>query len=131
MNEPAWRRLVTRREVGGPALYRFQITGGPEWLDSARFDIIATSAPGKASSMPEDAAGIVKALLAERFKLVVRDETKEGPIDALSLVSRDGQLGPKLRRADFTCPLSGTAPPPSADPAQLKKCEYRIGYAAP
>jgi uncharacterized protein (TIGR03435 family) len=109
-------------------LYRFQVTGGPDWIDSARFDITATPSPGAGPATIDQAKSMVKALLADRFKLVVREETKDAPIYALVLASRDGQLGPKLRRASFTCPQPGAAAPPPADAEKLKECVYRIGY---
>ena len=104
-------------------LYRFQISGGPDWLDRERFDITATVDPSRAT-LGQD---MMKALLAERFKLVVREETKEAPIYVLSMASRDGQLGPKLRRAPAVlCPEPGSAPPPPG--TEPVRCEYRIGY---
>lgn len=108
-------------------LYRFQITGGPDWIDRERFDITATldaSRPPDPALLPE----MMKALLAERFKLAVREETKEGPTYALTLVSRGGQLGPKLRRAPAVlCPEPGSPPPPPPGP-DAPRCDYRIGY---
>lgn len=114
----------------GPApLYRFQITGGPDWLDRERFDISATLDPSRiASSSPSLLQDLMKALLAERFKLVVREETNEAPVYALVLASRDGRLGPKLRRSTYPCLEPGASPPPVPDPERQKNCNYRIGY---
>ena len=111
-------------------LYRFQITGGPDWLDSQRFDITATVSTSRVTTpsafLLQD---MMKALLVERFKLVVREETKEGPIYILSMASRDGQVGPKLRRAPAVlCPEPGSAPPPPPPGAEPVRCDYRIGY---
>jgi len=107
-------------------LYRFQISGGPDWLDRERFDITATVDPSRAATLGQD---MMKALLVERFKLVVREETKEAPIYVLSMASRDGQLGPKLRRAPAVlCPEPGSAPPPPPPGAEPVRCDYRIGY---
>jgi uncharacterized protein (TIGR03435 family) len=110
-------------------LYRFQISGGPEWLDRERFDITATIDPAKiaaaSASLLQD---LLQALLAERFKLAVREETKEGAIYLLTLVSRDGQLGPKLRRSTYPCPEPGAGPPPPPDPERQKNCSSSIGY---
>jgi uncharacterized protein (TIGR03435 family) len=112
------------------ALYRFQISGGPDWIDRERFDIVATvDASRLATPTPSVLQDMMKALLAERFKLVVREETKDGPIYALTVVSRDGQLGPKLRRAPAVlCPEPGSPPPPSPPGAEPPRCDYRIGY---
>jgi uncharacterized protein (TIGR03435 family) len=112
------------------ALYRFQISEGPDWIDRERFDIAATvDASRLATPTPSLLQDMMKALLAERFKLVVREETKEGPIYALTVVSRDGQLGPKLRRAPAVlCPEPGSPPPPSPPGAEPPRRDYRIGY---
>src|ERR1700722_11096082 len=58
-----------------------QISGGPAWLDSAKFNVEA-KAPGdiKISPGPEGAAQLrlmLQSLLAERFKLVVHRETRQ------------------------------------------------------
>jgi uncharacterized protein (TIGR03435 family) len=114
----------------GLPFYRFQITGGPDWLDRERFDITATIDPSRLTNpAPSLLQDMMKAVLVERFKLVVREETKEAPIYVLSLASRDGQLGPKLRRAPAVlCPEPGSAPPPPPPGAEPVRCDYRIGY---
>jgi uncharacterized protein (TIGR03435 family) len=111
-------------------LYRFQISGGPDWLDRERFDITATVDMSRvAAPTPFLLQDMMKALLVERFKLAVREETREGPIYALTVASHDGQLGPKLRRAPAVlCPEPGAAPPPPPPGAEPVRCDYRIGY---
>jgi uncharacterized protein (TIGR03435 family) len=111
-------------------LRRFQISGGPDWLDRERFDITATvTASSIAAPTPFLLQDLMKALLVERFKLVVREETKEAPIYILSMASRDGQLGLKLRRAPAVlCPEPGSEPPPPPPGAEPVRCDYRIGY---
>ena len=44
---------------------------------------------------------MLKALLADRFKLVVHTETKQGPIYALVLARPDNTLGPEMHASDF------------------------------
>lgn len=64
------------------------VFGGPSWLDSDRFEVIAKAAP---DSTPADRALMLQALLADRFKLVVRKEDR--PQDVFTLtVSKAGQL---------------------------------------
>jgi uncharacterized protein (TIGR03435 family) len=59
---------------------------GPDWIRSERYDVLATYPAGATKEqMPE----MLQALLAERFKLVVRRETKEMPVYAL-VVGPDG-----------------------------------------
>jgi uncharacterized protein (TIGR03435 family) len=70
-----------------------QIQGGPSWLDSDRYEIVA-----KAGQAVGDAVlmEMLQSLLADRFKLSIRRETKL--IDAFVLdVARNG---PKLERAE-------------------------------
>ena len=62
--------------------FDFRIDGGPDWLTSRRFDIQAKA---------EDAAAdmgamrpMIRALLADRFKLKVHTETREMPISRSS-----------------------------------------------
>ena len=58
-----------------------RISGGPGWIDSARFDVLTKGpqlpAPGHATR--EQIRQAAQALLAERFKLVIRRETKAMP----------------------------------------------------
>jgi uncharacterized protein (TIGR03435 family) len=77
-----------------------QIVGGPEWIDSERFDITA-----KASRpfTQDEARGMLKALLAERFGLVTRNETRELPVYVLALARKDGVLGPQIKKSDLDC----------------------------
>jgi uncharacterized protein (TIGR03435 family) len=65
----------------------------PQWALSDHFDIEA-----KASGDPGEAEMqlMVQSLLADRFKLSVHRETKEGPIFALVMV-KAGKLGPQLK----------------------------------
>jgi uncharacterized protein (TIGR03435 family) len=66
-----------------------QHSGGPSWLGSQRYDIIA-KAP--ANSTDHEMKLMVQALLAERFKLKFHTEEKEIPIILVSL----GKAEPKL-----------------------------------
>ncbi|HET9268718.1 MAG TPA: TIGR03435 family protein [Vicinamibacterales bacterium] len=130
VNVTAWTlpELMTLAYAQGTSLYRFQITGGPDWLDRERFDITATVDPSKVSAPnPNLLQAMLRTLLAERFKLAVRQETKEAPIYALTLASRDGLPGPKLRRTTYPCPQPG-GPSPPPDPERQKNCSSRIGY---
>src|SRR5215471_17926969 len=68
----------------------FQISGGPGWLDSDRFDI---EAKPEGSATQQDVMQMLQILLAERFKFAVHRETKEVAVYALVLV----RSGPKLR----------------------------------
>jgi uncharacterized protein (TIGR03435 family) len=69
------------------------IAGGPSWLDTDRFDLIA-KAPATA---PEDVVpGMLKTLIIQRFKLTTHKEDRPLPVFALEL----GKRSPKLKEAD-------------------------------
>jgi len=68
----------------------FQILGGPKWLGSDQYDVVAKP-DGDASS--ERILAMARGLLAERFRLALHRESKEMPVFAL--VSAKG--GPRLR----------------------------------
>jgi uncharacterized protein (TIGR03435 family) len=63
-----------------------QITGGPAWLDSDRFDIKAKAAH---PSSLDDLHVMFQNLLADEFKLKFHKETREGPVYAL-VVDKSG-----------------------------------------
>ncbi len=88
----------------------FQITNGPSWLDTAHYDIIAKPETAqKRSDMPV----MLQALLADRFQLAFRRETKELPIYALVIARKDGKLGPKLIEAkEGGCVMPDPTKPP-------------------
>src|SRR6185312_1651894 len=85
----------------------FQIAGGPGWLDTDRFDVIARSESGRpAPSRDEDTKTTrtkLQALLADRFHLIVHRETREHAEYALTV----GRDGPRLAVVP-----PGTAPRP-------------------
>jgi uncharacterized protein (TIGR03435 family) len=80
----------------------FQIVGGPEWQNSAKFDINAR-APD-ASATTDGLLAMLQSLLADRFQLKVHTETREVPIYALVLARDDGKLGPKMTASTAECP---------------------------
>ncbi len=57
------------------------VIGGPSWLDTDRFDVIARA---PADSTPEALKLMLRALLAERFSLAVHNDTKPLPMYALT-----------------------------------------------
>jgi uncharacterized protein (TIGR03435 family) len=93
-------------------LQEFQITGGPSWIADERFDIAAKAEAGdtmgdpfraEQTGQPSRGQLMIRALLAERFKLVVHNEEKEMPIYALVPARSDGKLGPQLKASEADC----------------------------
>jgi len=79
-------RLLVRMAYG---VQDFQIDGGPSWQMSQRYDITAKAEDGF-SDAPQSMMPMVKTLLADRFKLKVRTETREMPVSALVIASVPG-----------------------------------------
>ncbi len=62
---------------------RIQMRGGPDWIDSERFDIVAKADTTEGDVKADQWAPMVQALLEDRFKLAFHVETKEMPVYAL------------------------------------------------
>jgi uncharacterized protein (TIGR03435 family) len=94
----------------------FDLSGGPGWMDSERYDVVAKAPDG---SHAEDQLQLMtRTLLEDRFKLMVHRETKEMPVYALL----PGKNGPKLPEArEGGCATLGpnSPPPPGRGPGQL------------
>ena len=97
----------------------YQIVGGPEWINTVRWDISA-KAPDDAP--PPQLLLMLRTPLADRFKLAIRNETREMPIYALTLARPDGRLGSQLRSSNVHCAAvfaaakaRGEAPPPTTN----------------
>ena len=72
---------------------RIQMQGGPDWIDSDRFDISAKADTTDSEIKLEEWNLMIQALLEDRFKLVLHRETKEMSVYALVA----GKNPPKLR----------------------------------
>ena len=113
----------------------FQISGGPKWIESERFDIVAKAAgdprPGP-DGPPSQMVVMLQGLLAERFHLVVHRETKEMPIYALVLARSDGKLGAQLRPTATDCAAlmasmrARGGPPAPPAPGEPVPCGMRM-----
>jgi uncharacterized protein (TIGR03435 family) len=103
----------------------FQLVGGPDWIGSERFDIMAKAEGDLPPSPPGGSPGpmqmMVRTLLVERFKLAVHNETRDLPVYALVMARVDGRLGPQLRASQVDCAAlmaaaRGRGGPPPAPP---------------
>jgi uncharacterized protein (TIGR03435 family) len=122
VNMPLRRIIATAYEL---QLEDFRLVGDQALL-SERFDITATF-PEAATA--RDVPAMLRALLAERFKLVVHTETREASVFALVMARRDRQVGRGLRPAALDCVAAEAAgrvigPP---EPGQEPLCESEIG----
>jgi uncharacterized protein (TIGR03435 family) len=71
---------------------------------------------------------MLKALLAERFKLVAHNESRELPVYDLVMARSDARPGPQLRKSDVDCAAlfaarrGGGPPPPPPQPGERMQC---------
>jgi uncharacterized protein (TIGR03435 family) len=112
-----------------------RMTGGPGWINTERFDIVATSERDiptwTTAGPPEMVLSMMRTLLAERFNLATHIESRELPVYALVTSRDDKKLGPRAAVTTTDCASmlsgkSGPQPPPSA-PGEPPVCGMRIG----
>lgn len=77
-------------------LQDFEVSGTRGWMESERYDVVA-KAKGKVTE--DDARRMLQSLLAERFKLKVRRESKDLPIYALTIAKG----GLKIKQSAGEC----------------------------
>jgi uncharacterized protein (TIGR03435 family) len=101
----------------------FRMSGGPDWIESDRFDVVATAGYDAPQA---ELRLMVQTLLAERFKLKVHTEAREQPVYELVMARGDGRLGPNLRRSEVDC--AGADWPGSFPGSVAPRCGF-IGSA--
>jgi uncharacterized protein (TIGR03435 family) len=103
--------------VNAYSVQPFQVSGGPGWVDSVHYDI---SAKAGAQVSLEDVLLMLQSLLADRFQLAFRRETRQLPVFALVLARKDGKLGPRLTPSkEGACTPFDPAKPFAADSMRL------------
>src|SRR5687767_508423 len=91
----------------------YAIIGGPEWLRTDRWDIVAKSdVPGN----DDLTRSKLKSLLAERFQFVTRVEKRDLPGYVLTRQRDDGALGDRLRPSSVDCATPSAPVPPGEPP---------------
>jgi uncharacterized protein (TIGR03435 family) len=114
-----------------------RVIGGPEWIDSALYEI-----DGKASTPwqrspdgpPREVFLMIRSVLLERFKLKMHLETREMPVFELVRARADGSLGPELRESTSGCDaiiaaVNAGAPVPPRQPGEPPPCGAMRGPA--
>jgi uncharacterized protein (TIGR03435 family) len=89
---------------------RFQIVGGPAWIDVERYDVQATlgeRADPARTATPQEIAVRIRRLLSDRLKLVMRRETRE--MTYFQLVIERPNV---LKATNDSCISSGTTRAP-------------------
>jgi uncharacterized protein (TIGR03435 family) len=75
------------------------ISGGPGWVDSDHFDIVAVT-PGDVRPSHDEQMAMLRTLLTDRFKLTFHREQKEFSIYALEIAKGGAKLKPSTAAAD-------------------------------
>jgi uncharacterized protein (TIGR03435 family) len=117
----SYTNIMLRRILLSAYDVRNYQVSGPEWLDSLRFDIVATVPDG---ATKEQFQSMLRNLLATRFKVTVHRESKELPIYAL-LMSKNG---PKVKATVDDGALAGG--PPGEQLAMIQPVEGKDGFPA-
>ena len=111
-------KTLIRVVYSSPSIQRSeQIVGGPAWIASERFDILAKAngelTPDPEGRRPQRLIEMLRTLLEDRFSVRVHTEMRSMPAFALR-VARDGRLGPQLKVSTAECarPQAGAKPDP-------------------
>jgi uncharacterized protein (TIGR03435 family) len=119
-NYSLWRLIVSAYGIED-----FQLSGASDWIKNEKFDVVAKAADGSTHS-PLELSQMLQSLLAERFKLTVRRETRSAPVYWLVPAKTGGTLGSDLHRAKIDCRAPETPAASQRDPAQ---CGLSYGYS--
>jgi len=105
---PSGRFVATNSELGSLIVNAYgvmheRLLGGPDWIHSDRFDILASAPAGTSESTM---LTMLQTLLADRFKLVLRREAREMAVYSLLIARSDGRIDKALLPVD--CKASRT-----------------------
>ncbi|HZM94669.1 MAG TPA: TIGR03435 family protein [Vicinamibacterales bacterium] len=125
-------------------IHRFQLIGGPAWLNTDRFTINAVEEdlpiPPTVPGTPTRMQLLVRSLLQERFALVIHNETRELPLSYLVLAREDRKLGDRLRPSTVDCRAylaerakaakegAPPTPPVPSKPGEILPCTLMGGF---
>ena len=87
--------------LGAYGLRSYQLAGAPDWIDTARFDIVGRAPEG----VPRNDT-MLRTLLTDRFRLKTHTEMRQIPIYTLVLARDDRRLGPQLRPSTIDCAVT-------------------------
>jgi uncharacterized protein (TIGR03435 family) len=73
------------------------ISGGPSWIDSDHYDIVAVT-PGELRPTHDEQMSMLRSLLTDRFKLTFHREPKTFSIYEIEM-AKPGKPGPKLKES--------------------------------
>src|SRR5688500_17180585 len=107
-------------------LQQGELLGGPSWLASDRWNVLARmdgDSPPAPLGEPDALMMAMRTLLADRFKLVMRQDTQATDVYLLTNTGVDGRPGRGLRPSTFDClglqkarDAAARGGPPAVDP---------------
>src|SRR5215471_1859414 len=92
-------RMLLQRAYQRPSttpVAPLQIAGGPNWIDSDRYDIQATANCSSGALSTEQIQLMVRSMLEERFQLKAHMETREGQVYNLVVAKNS----PKIKQSE-------------------------------
>jgi uncharacterized protein (TIGR03435 family) len=98
--------LIARAQY--PLIAPIDFIGLPEWAQRDRYDVSATS-PLSRPATPQERAAMMRAMLADRVKLVTHAETRQLPAYDLVLARDDRRLGPGMKPSEIDCVAKAAA----------------------
>ncbi len=114
-------------------LPRSHILGGPDWMRTDRFDIVAK---GDGNPSPADVIQMLRVMLMDRFKLAVHSDSRNGDVYDLVVARSDGRLGPMLRPSTVDCAAqranraAAASSPTQGPPCPLASWAGKITFTA-
>jgi uncharacterized protein (TIGR03435 family) len=117
------------RNAYGVQPFQIVVDRAPDWFSRDRWNILAKPT-ADAIARKTHPMMLLQGLLADRFKLVVRRETREMPVYALVVARSDGQLGPQIKETSPECEAMRSAREKgAAQPAMPQRgfCGTRAG----
>src|SRR5688572_17105206 len=84
-----------------------EIMGGPSWIDSERFDLVATMDRQPqgfdSTGLPAGLGAMLRAVIEERFAVKTHNERREGDVYTLTFARSDKKTGAGLRSVPDVC----------------------------
>ena len=123
---PSGRFIATNSQLRGVIVNAYGVThdrllGGPDWINSDRFDIQASAPAGTSESTM---LTMLQTLLADRFGLVLRREAREMAVYSLVIASNDRRIDKSLLPVD--CKATGTESKALVGKGDARACSWLL-----
>jgi uncharacterized protein (TIGR03435 family) len=111
---------------GGLGARQMEVQGGPGWLDTERYDVLAKS---EGSAAGQTAAPMLQTLLKERFQVKLHKETESSAAYILTIASGGPKLQPAKAGNCIEMDLSNIRPPAPPKPGETMPNYCGMGRA--